>query len=200
MNQFAKKTLITSFLMLTLFTVIFGLLYPLVIRGIGFAFFPEEARGSLIKNPEGQIIGSTLIGQNFTQDKYFHPRPSYAGIKGYDPSDSSGSFLGPTSEDFFKTVEKRSTEYRFLNGLAPMESLPSDAVLSSASGLDPHISIANALLQAPRIAKSRSISEERVRLLIQEHKYSFLFTETPYLNVLEINISLDKIPSPEKTK
>jgi potassium-transporting ATPase KdpC subunit len=200
MKEFTKKTLITSFLMLSLFTVIFGILYPLLIRGIGFAFFPEEASGSLIKNTKGEIIGSSVIGQNFTEDKYFHPRPSCAGIKGYDPCDSSGSFLGPTSEDFFKTVEKRSTEYRIINGLASMESLPSDAVMSSASGLDPHISIANALLQAPRIAKARSISEERVRLLIQEHKYSSLFIETPYLNVLEINISLDKIHLPEKKK
>ncbi|MCX6990826.1 MAG: K(+)-transporting ATPase subunit C [Chlamydiae bacterium] len=200
MQQFAKKTLITSFLMLSLFTVIFGVLYPLVIRGIGFAFFPEEAGGSLIKNTQGQIIGSKLLGQNFSQDKYFHPRPSYAGIKGYDPSDSSGSFLGPTSQDFFSAVEKRSVEYRTLNGLSPLEALPADAVMSSASGLDPHISIGNALLQAPRIAKARNISEETVRILIEQHKCSFWFSEIPYLNVLEVNIFLDNLPLTEKKK
>ena len=180
--------------MLSLFTVIFGLLYPLVIRCIGFAFFPEEAGGSLIKNAKGRIIGSKLLGQNFSQDTYFHPRASYAGIKGYDPSDSNGSFLGPTSEDFFRAVEMRSMEYRTVNGLALKEALPADAVMSSASGLDPHISIANALLQAPRIAKARSISEETVRLLIEQHKCSSWFSEIPYLNVLEVNISLDTLP------
>ena len=197
---FTKKTLTTAFLLMSLFTVIFGLLYPLVIGGIGFAFFPEEARGSLIKNTQGQLIGSKLLSQNFTQDKYFHPRPSYAGIKGYNPSDSSGSFLGPTSEDFFNVVEKRTIEYRTLNKLTLLEPIPVDAVMSSASGLDPHISIANALLQAPRIAKARSISEQSVRLLIEQHKCSSFFSETSYLNVLEINLSLDKIRSQGKKK
>jgi potassium-transporting ATPase KdpC subunit len=169
-------------------------IYPLVVWGIGQTLFPNQANGSLIvKN--GKVIGSELIAQNFTSPKYFHPRPSAAGDMGYDASSSGGSNLGPTSRKLMDAVKERVEAYRTENGLSPTASIPVDAVTASASGLDPDISISNALLQAPRVAKARGVSERAVKRKIEElteGRDLGVFGEKR-LNVLKLNLALDKI-------
>jgi len=165
-------------------------LYPLCVWGVAQLLFPHEAAGSLIIR-EGRMIGSKLIGQNFTGPGYFHPRPSAAGA-GYDAAASGGSNLGPLSKKLLDEVGGRSAAYRRDNGLAPDNLVPADAVTASASGLDPHISPANAFLQAPRIAKVRGMSREAVEKKIRAHIESpdLLVLGEPRVNVLLLNISL----------
>ena len=144
--------------------------YPALIWGIAQALFPDKANGSLIIR-NGKVIGSELIAQNFTDAKYFHPRPSSAGDTGYDATSSGGSNLGPTSKKLIDLVRERVDLYRVENNLPPTILVPADAVTASASGLDPHISLKNALLQAPRVAKARGISEKALVEKIQaEHR------------------------------
>src|ERR1700692_860334 len=134
-------------------------LYPFVVFGISQALFRDKANGSLIVDQSGTVRGSKLLGQSFTGDKYFHPRPSAAG-NGYDAANSGGSNLGPTSQKLNDAIKDRIEAYRKENGLSANESVPADAVTASGSGLDPHISVENAELQVPRIAKARGLNEE----------------------------------------
>jgi K+-transporting ATPase ATPase C chain len=169
-------------------------LYPLVVYGISQALFYQKANGSLILDKDGSVRGSKLLGQSFTADKYFHPRPSAAG-NGYDAASSGGSNLGPTSQKLNDAIKDRTEAYRKENGLNENEAVPADAVTASGSGLDPHISLRNAELQTLRVAKARGLSEEKVREVIERH------TDTrdlgvlgdPGINVLQLNLALDQV-------
>jgi potassium-transporting ATPase KdpC subunit len=167
-------------------------LYPLVIYGISQALFHDKANGSLIVDPDGTVRGSKLLGQNFADAKYFHPRPSSAG-NGYDAANSSGSNLGPTSQKLNDAIKDRIAAYRTENGLKESEAIPADAVTASGSGLDPHISLHNAELQTPRVAKARSLNEGKVRELIQQNTDGpdLGVLGDPGVNVLELNLALD---------
>jgi len=182
-----------SAVMVTLtFTVVCCGLYPLVVFGISQALFRDQANGSLIVDKDGTVHGSKLLGQQFTADKYFQSRPSAAG-NGYDATSSGGSNLGPTSSNLVTTIAQRITDYRTANGLATNALVPADAVTASGSGLDPHISLANAALQIPRVAKARGLSEERVRALVQQNTHGpdlGIFGE-PSVNVLTLNLALE---------
>lgn len=180
-------------LVLTVFTVLIGVVYPLVSTAIGQAAFHDKANGQLIK-VDGVVVGSKLIGQNFADPKYFHPRPSAAGA-GYDGSASSGSNLGPLNPDFLAAVADRVAAYRTENGLAADATVPVDAVTASGSGLDPDISIANARLQARRVATVRGLESTAVNALV--HKYTdgpmFGYLGEAGVNVLELNLALDRL-------
>ena len=167
-------------------------LYPLVVFGISQALFRDKANGSLIVDPDGTVRGSKLLGQGFTADKYFHPRPSAAG-NGYDAASSGGSNLGPTSQKLNDAIKDRIDAYRKENGLSENDSVPADAVTASGSGLDPHISLRNAELQTPRVAKARGLSEEKVRELVQQNTdgRDLGVLGDPGVNVLELNLALD---------
>ena len=167
-------------------------LYPLVVFGLAQIFFPDKANGSLIVNKDGTIRGSRLLGQEFSGEKYFHPRPSAAG-KGYDAANSGGSNLGPTSKELHDAIKTRVEAYRKENGLQETDSVPADAVTASGSGLDPHISVRNAELQLPRVAKARGIREEKVRQLIGQNtdKQDLGVLGVPGVNVLMVNLALD---------
>jgi K+-transporting ATPase ATPase C chain len=165
--------------------------YPLLVWAVGQALFPREAGGSLIRVGD-MLAGSSLISQGFTGPAYFHPRPSAAGA-GYDAASSGGSNLGPTSRQLIETVRSRVAAYREENRLAPGVSVPADAVTASGSGLDPHISVPNALLQARRVAETRGLGEEEVRGRIANHTEgrTLGFLGEPRVNVLTLNLDLD---------
>src|SRR5258707_8636063 len=149
------KNLITAILMTIVTTILFGLLYPLVVTSLAQVIFPENANGQLLKRSDGTVIGSRLIGQPFSSPGYFQSRPSAAGASGYDAGASSGSNLGPTNQKLIDAVKERAEGYRSENDLAPMAPVPVDAVTTSASGLDPHITPANAEVQVKRVAYER---------------------------------------------
>ena len=189
------SSLWTSLIALILFTVLLGVVYPCLIWGIGQIFFNKKANGTLFYYQNGKVIGSELIAQNFTSSHYFHPRPSSAGDNGYDAANSSGSNLGPTSQKLIDAVKGRVATYRSENSLGTEVLIPADAVTGSGSGLDPHISVRNALLQASRVASARSMSVDDVNQLIgkyTEGRALGLFGEKR-VNVLRINLALDKI-------
>ncbi len=169
-------------------------LYPLVVFGFAQLLFPGKANGSLIIDAHGVVRGSRLIGQSFTADKYFQPRPSAAG-NGYDPTSSGGSNLGPTSQKLRDAIAQNVAAYRTENGLATNAPVPADAVTASASGLDPHISPENADLQAARVARVRGLSVARVRELVLQ--YTDLpdlgILGDPGVNVLRLNLALDAL-------
>jgi len=192
MRAFVRQ-LRPALLVAIVFTVICGVIYPLLTTGIGQAAFNDKANGSLIK-VNGVVVGSKLIGQTFTAPQYFHSRPSAAG-DGYDGSQSSGSNLGPTSQDLIDAVKDRVAAYRKENGLGADVSVPVDAVTASASGLDPDISIANARLQAPRVAKQRNLSLAAVLSMVDAHidGRSVYVLGEPGVNVLELNLALDRL-------
>ena len=168
-------------------------LYPLVVYGISQMLFPDKANGSLIVAPDGTVRGSRLLGQAFSDPKYFHPRPSVAG-NGYDAANSSGSNLGPTSEKLKNAIKDRIADYRKENGLAETDVVPADAVTASGSGLDPQISLQNAELQVARVAKTRGLSEDKVRELVQQNTdgRDLGVIGDPGVNVLQLNLALDQ--------
>jgi len=167
-------------------------LYPLIIFGISQALFRDKANGSLIVDPDGTVRGSKLLGQGFADPKYFHPRPSAAG-NGYDAASSGGSNLGPTSQKLNDAIKDRVDGYRKENGLNADEIVPADAATASGSGLDPHISLRNAELQTPRVAKARAVSEEKLRELIRQNTDArdFGLLGDPGVKVLSLNRALD---------
>jgi K+-transporting ATPase ATPase C chain len=255
-----RRQLLTGLLMTVVMIVLVGLAYPLVVTGIGQVFMSRQANGSLVKNTQGKVVGSSLIGQNFADKdgnplpQYFQPRPSKAG-NGYDGLASGGSNYGPSNANLVGnqpgaysadsrvkenpyatpadpycvpvqatdqqgndvtdahgnpvyeknhdgtyvcnpgTVPERTLAYRAFNDLAPGTKVPSDAVTASGSGLDPAISLANARLQAPRVAKARNLGVEQVQNLIDAHtqgrQWGVLGEQT--VNVLDLNLALDKL-------
>jgi K+-transporting ATPase ATPase C chain len=180
-----------AFSIVIVFTLICGVAYPLLSTAIGQVAFGDKADGSLIRR-NGVVVGSKLIGQVFVAPQYFHSRPSAAGA-GYDGAASSGSNLGPTSPDLLSAVSDRVAAYREENGLAPDALVPVDAVTASASGLDPHISIANARLQIPRVARERGLDVSVIAGLVDKYTdgRQLLVLGEPGVNVVELNLALD---------
>ena len=173
-------------------TVLVGLGYPLAVTGAVQLVFGEEADGSLVER-DGQVVGSRLIGQAFEGADWFHPRPSAAG-DGYDAMASAASNLGPTNAAFLDTVAARVEAYRATNGLGDDVRVPVDAVTASGSGLDPHISVANARLQSSRVARARHLEVDDVLRLVDEStdKRVLGFLGEEAVNVLELNLALDR--------
>ena len=166
--------------------------YPVAVWGVGNLLFPKQANGSLITDKSGAVLGSELIGQQFSSDKYFNSRPSAAGT-GYDATSSGGTNLGPTSQKLNDSIKAAVDAYRKQNNLPADAPVPADAVTSSASGLDPHISLQNVVLQTARVAKARSLSADQVAVLVQKYTEGRdlgVFGE-PRVNVLKLNLALD---------
>jgi potassium-transporting ATPase KdpC subunit len=182
-----------ALMILVVMTLLTGLAYPLAVTGIAQAIFPEQASGSLVRGADGQVIGSALIGQTFTSDRYFHSRPSAAG-DGYDAANSSGSNLGPTSAKLIAAVKDRAA----VLGATPANPVPVDLVTASASGLDPDISPAAAEFQAAQVAKARGLDPAAVRALIRQHIAgpTLGLLGAPRVNVLLLNLALDRLPGP----
>jgi K+-transporting ATPase ATPase C chain len=188
-----RRQLIVGLRAFLLMTVLLGVAYPLAITGISRLGFADKSQGSLLKR-DGKIVGSSLIGQAFTKDGYFHSRPSAAGA-GYDAAASGPSNLGPSSPDLAKVVQERVAAYRDENSLAADATVPVDAVTASGSGLDPHISVANANLQTARVAKARGIDQATVAGLIKAatDARSLGVLGEPGVNVLQLNLALDRL-------
>ncbi len=185
------KNLITAVLMTIVTTILFGLMYPLVVTGLAQVIFPENANGQLIRQSDGTVIGSRLIGQPFSSPGYFRSRPSAAGASGYDAGASSGSNLGPTNQ---KLIDRVKGDVEKLQAENPGKPVPVDLVTTSGSGLDPHITPAAAEFQVPRVARERGISEDELRRIVGAHtegrQFGFLGETT--VNVLELNLDLDR--------
>jgi K+-transporting ATPase ATPase C chain len=204
-----RRQLLPALRMLVVLTVVLGLGYPLAVLAVSQVAFHDKANGSLVKK-DGAVVGSSLLGQTFTGESYFQGRPSAAGITASgsddadgqpgDPSDlslsnSGGSNLGPTNPQLLDEVAQRVAAYRELNGLAADATVPVDAVTASASGVDPQISVANARLQAQRVATARGLDVSQVDTLIDQHTTgrSLGFLGAPGVNVLELNLALDAL-------
>jgi potassium-transporting ATPase KdpC subunit len=198
MNTIVKETT-TAIRATLLFAFVLCGIYPVIIWGASQLLFPHQANGSLIEGSDRKIVGSEWLGQNFTGAKYFHPRPSAAGANGYDAANSSGSNLGPTSKKFIDSVKERVSDYRTENGLAADALVPGDAVTASGSGLDPHISPKNALLQVPRVARERGLGVDYVKSEIAKatDRPSLGILGEAGVNVLKLNLALDAV-SPKK--
>jgi K+-transporting ATPase ATPase C chain len=204
------KHLRPALVLTAFFVALFGLLFPGAVWAVSNVIFPHQAGGSLIKDAQGNVIGSELIGQSFTKPEYFHPRPSAAG-SGYDAANSSGTNLGPTSDklvngvkddpktkdvdESYASFNDLARAYREENGLAADAMIPADAATRSASGLDPDISPANAQLQVARVAKARGLSAERVRAVVDEQTQgrALGIIGEPHVNVLKLNLALDSL-------
>ena len=193
------KTILTEFGRSIVATIYFAVilcgLYPLVVFSVSQALFHDRANGSLLVDKAGAVRGSALLAQNFTGAQYFHPRPSAAGSNGYDASSSSGSNLGPTSSNLVANITQNIATYRSDNGLATNAPVPADAVAASGSGLDPNISLKNAELQIPRVAKARGMTEEQVHKLVDKNTSGRdlgVFGE-PRVNVMTLNFALDSL-------
>lgn len=186
-----RRQLLPAIRIFAVLTVLCGLAYPLLVTGAASLAFPHRAAGSLVRDAEGTVRGSALIGQAFDGDQWFHPRPSAAGA-GYDPTASSPSNLGPTNPALLHAVADRVAAYRRDNHLGPRASVPVDAVTASGSGLDPHISVANARLQAPRVARARGLTLAEVDRLVVDHTdgRTLGFLGEPGVNVVELNLAL----------
>jgi K+-transporting ATPase ATPase C chain len=185
-----KKELILAVRFTLVTTLVFGLIYPIGVTGLSRLLFPKQAAGSLIEK-NGRVVGSTLIGQSFISDKYFHSRPSSAG-NGYDASASSASNLAPTNQALIDRVKSDVAKLQKEN---PGAAIPADLVTASGSGLDPEISPASAEFQIPRVAKARALSVDSVRALVARHTQARtwgIFGE-PRVNVLELNLDLDSL-------
>jgi potassium-transporting ATPase KdpC subunit len=180
---------VVSVIALTLLT---GCVLPLVLFAVGWLLFPGQAAGSLATR-NGVVIGSRLIGQNFSRPEYFHPRPSAAGA-GYDGTASGGTNLGPSNPKLIEGVRQLAEDYRRSNRLSPDATIPSDAATHSGSGLDPHISPADAALQVPRVARARGLSEDAVRRLLASYTQGpqLGFMGNPRVPVLDLNLALDR--------
>lgn len=194
------KTLLTELVTSLRVTLVLAVavcgLYPAAVWAGGQLFFRENANGSLVFDRDGTLRGSRLLAQSFTSDRYFHPRPSSAGT-GYDAANSSGSNLGPTSQKLADAIKADVEAYRERNGLTAATAVPADAVTRSASGLDPHISVANAEFQAGRVARARQLPLATIRSLITQHtedRSAGIFGE-PGVNVLVLNRALDAAKS-----
>jgi potassium-transporting ATPase KdpC subunit len=185
------KNLITAVLMTIVTTILFGVVYPLVVTGLAQVIFPENANGQLIKGSDGTVIGSRLIGQPFSSAGYFRSRPSAAGAIGYDAGASSGSNLGPTNQ---KLIDRIKRDVENLQAENPGKLVPIDLVTASASGLDPHISPAAAEFQVPRVARERGMSEDELRQILARHTEGrrFGFLGEPIVHVVELNLDLDR--------
>ena len=205
MKTFVQKYLRPAIVLTLLFTILTGFIYPGVITGIAQLVFPSQANGSLVHASNGQVIGSELIGQYWTSDKYFHGRPSAAvdtvTVKGtptaipYSADNSNASNAGPTNASYIQTVQQRVADLKKDNPNAPAGPVPDDLVTASASGLDPDITIEGALYQAPRIANARNLSVSQVQQVITDHEQGrilWVFGE-PYVNVLDLNLALDQL-------
>lgn len=181
-----------AILITIVFTLLTGILYPLAVTGVAQLAFPHQANGSLVPLNQ-KDIGSSLIAQNFTRPEYFHPRPSAAGDKGYDPTSSSASNLGPTNPSLADRLKKDAAAFRKDNPdyTGP---IPADAITTSGSGLDPDITPANAMAQSLRVAKARNAAPDRVAELVTAHTQGrqFGFLGEPRVNVLELNLALDQ--------
>jgi potassium-transporting ATPase KdpC subunit len=214
-----RAQLLAALRALLVFTVLLGLAYPLVITGVSQVLFNDKADGSLVKDADGEVVGSKLLGQTFTSEEYFHGRPSAAGggasgseIDVLDDGSPTGetmlasaddlstaasgaSNLGPTSKELLATVQERIDAYRDENGLDPDALVPVDAVTASGSGVDPSISITNARLQAPRVAHARGVDVDEVLALVDDHtsSRSLGFLGEKGVNVLELNLALDEV-------
>jgi len=187
-----RYQLAQAFRFTLLMTVLTGLIYPGVVTGLCQLMFSRPANGSLLE-VNGKIVGSTLLGQNFSKPEYFHPRPSAAGNDGYDATASSGSNLGPTNQKLIDRVKGDIEKFRKENP-AYQGPIPADMVTTSASGLDPDISPASALAQAPRVAQARGSTLDQVRQLIEDQSEGrqLGFFGEPRVNVLSLNLELDK--------
>src|SRR5271165_1298370 len=184
-----KKNLIIAVMMTIVTTILLGIIYPLVVTGIAQVVFPRKANGQLISK-NGKLVGSSVIGQPFSGPSYFHSRPSAAGT-GYDAANSGGTNLGPTNQTLIARVDQ---DAKALQAENPGVPVPIDLVTTSASGLDPHISIAAAEFQVPRVARARGISEAQLQHLIAEYTEGrqFGLLGEPRVNVLELNLALDR--------
>ena len=190
-QELLQEVKVSALATLALIVILCGV-YPLVVWGIAQVAFPSQANGSLVE-VRGKIVGSGLLVQNFSGPQYFHPRPSAAGDTGYDGASSGGSNLGPLSQKLTDQVKERVDKYRTENNLPASTLVPADAVTASGSGLDPHLSLRNAAIQAPRVAQARKLSADKVKRLMED------FTEGPDLgflgepgvNVLRLNLALD---------
>jgi K+-transporting ATPase ATPase C chain len=215
-----RAQLLAALRALLVFTVLLGLAYPLLITGAAQVLFNDKADGSLVKDADGEVVGSRLLGQTFTSEEYFHGRPSAAGggasgseidvlddegnptgetmlasADDLSTAASGASNLGPTNEELLATVQERIDAYRHENGLDPDALVPVDAVTASGSGVDPSISITNARLQAPRVADARGMDVDDVLALIDDHTSgrSLGFLGEKGVNVLELNMALDEV-------
>jgi len=186
------QQLMPALRMTILLTVLTGFLYPGVVTALCQVLFRNQANGSLVKI-NGQVIGSSLLGQNFTKPEYFHGRPSAAGNDGYDPTASGGSNLGPTSQKLYDRVKASADQFRKENP-AFSGSIPADALTASGSGLDPHISIANAQAQVARVAQARGANPDIIRKLVDAGTESrdLGFLGESRINVLKLNLALDQ--------
>jgi potassium-transporting ATPase KdpC subunit len=186
------KEIKTTVLITVVLLIVCCCIYPVFVFGAGQLLFPDKADGSIVYDANGKPIASTLLGQQFSADKYFNPRPSAAG-NGYDSTSSGGSNLGALSQTLHDNVKQRVADYRKANHLSDTQLVPADAVTASGSGLDPHISVKNALLQLPRVAQARGMSEPDVKALMEK------YTDGPDLgilgdagvNIVKLNLALD---------
>jgi potassium-transporting ATPase KdpC subunit len=184
-----KRNLLTAFLMTIVTTILLGIIYPLVVTGLAQLLFPKQANGELIE-VNGKVVGSALLAQSFTSAGYFHPRPSAVN---YDASNSNGSQLGPTNRAL---VDRVNADLATLQAENPGTPVPIDMVTTSASGLDPDITLAAADFQVPRVAKARGMSEDAVAQAVRQHtdQRQLGFLGEPRVNVLELNLALDRLP------
>lgn len=190
LKQFGAELRIAVIAALSLAVLLCGI-YPLLVWALAQGLYPEQANGSLIIQ-DGRVVGSSLLAQRFSGASYFHPRPSAAG-DGYDAAASGGSNLGPTARELIDSVRQRVDRYRAENGLQESDPVPADAVTASASGLDPHISRKNAMLQAHRVARARGLKEETIHRKIDAHTQGrdLGILGEQCVNVLELNLDLD---------